>query len=71
MTASGVSASESFEMALLDPCSESYVELVASYMPQARYTLGEPAMSYEHDPFTVSPSFCPVVYEYSWDTLDG
>ena len=75
MTASGVSASETFILQLLDPCDPPE-SVTAPQFEDYEYTLydyGE-ANGVEYTlpdlPFTIEPSFCPLEYSREISLLD-
>ena len=58
----------SFILELQDPCGVSSVSLDAPDLVDQVYTLGDSSIEqYEHPEFIVTPSFCPVTYEYTWN----
>ena len=58
-----------FEITLEDPCDPP-VSLTKSSFDNQEYTITDiNAEPYIHPEFTVSPSYCPIKYEYNWTML--
>ena len=58
-----------FVLTLNDPCDPPD-SVTAPDLTDQVYTMGDSAASYTHPDFTVSPTICPIAYEYSVTLLN-